>query len=44
MEKNILARKFWESSIPKFTGEPAQSTHFVKDGIAWRRFSLDSRR
>jgi hypothetical protein len=44
MEKNVLARKFWESSIAKFTGEPAQTTHFVKDGVAWHRFSLDSRR
>jgi hypothetical protein len=44
MEKNVLARKFWESSIAKFTGQPAQSTHFVKDGVAWHRFSLDSRR
>jgi predicted acetyltransferase len=44
MEKNVLARKFWESSIAKFTGEPAQSTHCVKDGVAWHRFSLDSRR
>jgi predicted acetyltransferase len=44
MEKNILARKFWESSIATFTGQPAQSTRFVKDGVAWHRFSLDSRR
>ena len=40
----VLARKFWESSIAKFTGQPAQSTQFVKDGVAWHRFSLDSRR
>ena len=44
MEKNVLARKFWESSIVKFTGQPAQSTNFVKEGAAWHRFSLDSRR
>jgi len=44
MEKNVLARRFWESSIAKFTGQPAQSTHLVKDGVAWHRFSLDSRR
>lgn len=44
MEKNALARRFWESSIAKFTGQPAPSTHFVKDGVAWHRFSLDSRR
>jgi predicted acetyltransferase len=44
MEKNVLARKFWESSIAKFTGQSAQSTNFVKDGVAWHRFSLDSRR
>ena len=43
MEKNVLARKFWESSIAKFTGQPAQSTDFVKDGVGWHRFSLDSR-
>lgn len=42
MEKNILARKFWESSIAEFTGQPAQSTHFVQNGVAWHRFSLDS--
>ena len=44
MEKNVLARKFWESSIVKFTGQPAQFTNFVKDGVVWHRFSLDSRR
>jgi predicted acetyltransferase len=44
MQKNVLARRFWESSIAKFTGQPAQSTHLVKDGVAWHRFSLDSRR
>jgi predicted acetyltransferase len=44
MEKNVLARKFWESRIAKFTGEPAQYTPFVKDGVPWHRFSLDSRR
>ena len=44
MEKNVLARRFWESRIAKFTGQAAQSTHFVKDGVAWHRFSLDSSR
>jgi predicted acetyltransferase len=44
MEKNVLARKFWESSIARFTGQPAQSKNFVTEGVAWHRFSLDSRR
>jgi predicted acetyltransferase len=44
MEKNVLARKFWQSSIAKFTGQPAQSKNFVEEGVAWHRFSLDSRR
>jgi predicted acetyltransferase len=44
MEKNVLACKFWESSIPKFTGLPAHSSKFVADNLAWYRFSFDSRR
>jgi predicted acetyltransferase len=44
MEKNVLARRFWEWSIARFTGRPAQPTHYVKDGVAWHRFSFDSRR
>jgi predicted acetyltransferase len=44
MEKNVLAHRFWESSVTKFTGQLAQFTDFVKDGVAWHRFSLDSRR
>jgi len=44
MEKNVLARKFWESSITKFTGLSAHSSKFVADGVTWHRFSLDSRR
>jgi predicted acetyltransferase len=43
MEKNVSALKFWESSIAKFTGQPTKSTRFMKDGVAWLRFSLDSR-
>lgn len=44
MENNVLARKFWESSITKFTGLSAHSSKFVADGVTWYRFSLDSRR
>ena len=44
MQKNSLAQRFWESSIAKFTGQLAQSTRYVEDGIEWHRFSLDSRR
>ena len=44
MEKNALARKFWKSSITKFTGLSARSTKFVADGVTWYRFSLDTRR
>lgn len=44
LEKNVVARRFWEFSIAEFTGKPVQSTNFVKEGVAWHRFSLDSRR
>jgi predicted acetyltransferase len=44
MGKNIRARKFWKSSITKFTGLSAHSSKFVADGVTWYRFSLDSRR
>ncbi|MGA2572357.1 MAG: GNAT family N-acetyltransferase [Terracidiphilus sp.] len=44
MEKNVLAHKFWESSITKFTGLSAHSSNFLADGVTWYRFSLDSRR
>lgn len=44
MEKNVLARKFWESSITKFTGLPAHFSKFVVDGVTWYRFSLNTRR
>lgn len=42
MEKNTSARSFWESSIEKFTRQPAQSTRFVQNGVDWHRFFLDS--
>lgn len=42
MEKNTSARRFWEASIEKFTGQPAQSTHFVQNGVDWHRFFLDT--
>ncbi len=43
MERNVEARKFWESSITKFTGLPANSNKFVVGDQTWYRFSLDSR-
>jgi predicted acetyltransferase len=43
MEKNVLARRFWESSITKFTGLSAELSKFVSDGVTWCRFSFKSR-
>lgn len=44
MEKNVAARRFWESSIAGFTGAPVDSSEFFADGATWYRFTLDSRR
>jgi predicted acetyltransferase len=44
MEKNAMARKFWEASITKFTGQSANFNTFVADGVTWYRFFLNSRR
>jgi predicted acetyltransferase len=43
MEKNVLARKFWESTITKFTGLSPRFSEFVADGTTWYRFSFNSR-
>jgi hypothetical protein len=44
MEKNVLARRFWEPTITKLTGLPAHSSKFVADSLKWCCYSLDSRR
>lgn len=44
MEKNVPARKFWESSIAKFTGLSPDCSKYEADGMTWHRFSFNSRR
>jgi predicted acetyltransferase len=44
MEKNVAGRRFWESSVSRFTESPAHQEEFTADGETWYRFPLDSRR
>lgn len=43
MANNAPAYRFWQSSISRFTGHAARSTVFEVDGVAWHRFSFESR-
>lgn len=42
MESNHRARNFWEQAITAFTGKPAQSMRFEKQGQPWQVFQFHS--
>lgn len=42
MESNPDAHRFWRNAISRFTGEPIQSTGFLKGADRWQYFSFQS--